>query len=127
MEVSRKADSIMSLRLGRLSRNQEEACNQHLFFDISIQPVTVVSAKHGHKERCPLVGKYALQGSNNNEVLFSANNCMPGIIGSDHLMFGCTGEATEFNLVQNSCSSYTKTPEVSSEYILLTQAKPSSF
>ena len=59
MEVSRKSDSILSLRLGRLSRNPEEACNQHLFFDNSIQPVIIVSANQGHRESCPLVGKYS--------------------------------------------------------------------
>ena len=64
MEVYRKADTIMSLKLGRLSRNPEEACNQHLFFDTAIPSVIIVSAKMGHKERCPLVGKYALVNNN---------------------------------------------------------------
>lgn len=104
MEVSRKSDSIMSVRLGRLSRNPEEACNQHLFFDKSIQPIIIVSAKHGHRQRCPLVGKYSISRQ------YSSQACVPGSHKSDHLMFGCTGEATEFSLVaHNQCKNTTTT------------------
>ena len=113
MEASRKSDSILSLRLGKLSRNPEEACNQHLFFDASIQPVIIVSAKHGQRERCPLVGKYALIGktleNNNNEKSSCATTIDQRHLGShqhlDHVTFGCAaGGATEFNVVQNNCN-----------------------
>ena len=87
MEVSGKSDSIMSLRLGRLSRNPEEACNQHLFFDKSIQPVIIVSAKHGQRNRCPLVGKYS-----------TIHPC------KKEISFGCANAgATQFNFVQDKC------------------------
>jgi len=115
MEVYRKADSIMSLKLGKLSRNPEEACNQHLFFDTAIPSVIIVSAKMGHRVRCPLVGKYAM--INNQQQLLSAtsnpmntelnhlqDSCLPGRHYHDHLMFGCTGEGTEFTLVQQDCA-----------------------
>ena len=112
MEASRKSDSILSLRLGKLSRNPEEACNQHLFFDASIQPVIIVSSKHGQRERCPLVGKYALIGktlenNNNNEKSSCAIDQQH--LGThqhlDHVTFGCAaGGATEFNVVQNNCN-----------------------
>jgi len=113
MEASRKSDSILSLRLGKLSRNPDEACNQHLFFDASIQPVIIVSAKHGQRERCPLVGKYALIGktleNNNNEKSSCATTIDQQHLGShqhlDHVTFGCAaGGATEFNVVQNNCN-----------------------
>ena len=99
MEVYRKADSIMSLKLGKLSRNPEEACNQHLFFDTAIPSVIIVSSKMGHKERCPLVGKYALMINH----LQNQYQCLPGKHHQDHLMFGCTGESAEFTLVQHDC------------------------
>ena len=97
MEASRKSDSILSLRLGKLSRNPDEACNQHLFFDASIQPVIIVSAKHGQRERCPLVGKYALIGktleNNNNEKSSCATTIDQQHLGThqhlDHVTFGC--------------------------------------
>lgn len=90
LEAVRKSDSIMTVRLGRLSRNQEEACNRHLFFDNSIQPVTIVSGKHGHSQRCPLVGKYLIQQQQQSRnVDENGGQCLP-----DHLIFGCSGEAT---------------------------------
>ena len=114
MEVNRKSDSILSVRLGRLSRNPDEACNQHLFFDTSIKPSIIVSAKHGQREMCPLVGKYALIGQqileNNQQEQSSIcktygnhNNQLTS--ADDHLTFGCAaGGATEFSLIQNNCS-----------------------
>ena len=112
MEVYRKADSIMSLKLGKLSRNPEEACNQHLFFDTAIPSVIIVSAKMGHRVRCPLVGKYAMINNQqqilsetSNPTVSPANSCLPGRHYHDHLMFGCTGEGTEFTLVQQDCAS----------------------
>lgn len=103
MEVSRKSDSIMSLRMGRLSRNPDEACDQHLFFDKSIEPVIMVSAKHGHRERCPLVGKYAALLIRQEERSNEQNLCLPNH-KADHVTFGCaTGGATEFNVIQNNC------------------------
>ena len=77
MEVYRKADSIMSLKLGKLSRNPEEACNQHLFFDTAIPSVIIVSAKMGHRVRCPLVGKYAMI-NNQQQLLSATSNPMVG-------------------------------------------------
>lgn len=118
MEVSHKSDSILSLRLGRLSRNPEEACNQHLFFDNSIQPVIIVSAKQGHRESCPLVGKYSFVGNQPNT---QSNQCggLPGNHQNDHVTFGCAGGATEFNVIQNNCNvtQASKSPTKSSSYI----------
>lgn len=116
MEVSRKSDSIMSLRMGRLSRNPDEACDQHLFFDKSIEPVIIVSAKHGHRERCPLVGKYAalIKQEESNEQ----NLCLPNH-KADHVTFGCaSGGATEFNVIQNNCR--TGQPQTSSKLLSAT-------
>ena len=116
IEVSRKSDSIMSLRLGKLSRNSEEACNQHLFFDNSIQPVIIVSAKHGQRERCPpLVGKYSLLPAADSE---KCNN------KDDHVTFGCAaGGATEFNVIQNDCSASHASPTTKSSSKSNGQAK----
>ena len=126
MEVGRKSDSILSLRLGRLSRNPEEACNQHLFFDASIQPVIIVSAKHGQRERCPLVGKYALIGEtleNNNDD--EKSTCTIGRSHLDHVTFGCaTGGATEFNVIQNNCNVTQTTATDSDITITKTSSKP---
>ena len=89
MEVYRKADTIMSLKLGRLSRNPEEACNQHLFFDTAIPSVIIVSAKMGHKERCPLVGKYALVNNNIQSITLQEQPGKYNIFGLGTMYFCC--------------------------------------
>ena len=43
LEIERKSDNILTLRMGRLSRNQDEACNTHLFFDANIPTTTIIS------------------------------------------------------------------------------------
>ena len=79
----------MSLKLGRLSRNPEEACNQHLFFDTAIPSVIIVSAKMGHKERCPLVGKYALVNNNIQSITLQEQPGKYNIFGLGTMYFCC--------------------------------------
>jgi hypothetical protein len=44
LESERKSDHIMTFRIGRLSRNPEEACNKHLFFDDkAVKKTTIIS------------------------------------------------------------------------------------
>ena len=42
-EVRYKSENVISAKVGRLSRNQEEACDRQLFFDASIQSTTLIS------------------------------------------------------------------------------------
>ena len=103
MEVLQKSSSIMSLRLGRLSRNPEEACHQYLFFDKSIQPSIITSAKHDHRERCPLVGKYAVTS-------LKKKSCARPQPSTDHVTFGCAAAgATQFSLTQKDCDGKAET------------------
>lgn len=57
LEVFRKTDDVLSVRIGRLSRNSQEACHQQLFFDPSI-PVKTITSAHHHNKPCPLMGRY---------------------------------------------------------------------
>ena len=43
MEIERKSENILSIKTGRLSRNQDEACNTQLFFDSNIPTSTIIS------------------------------------------------------------------------------------
>ena len=43
LEVRYKSENVISAKVGRLSRNQEEACDRQLFFDASIQSTTLIS------------------------------------------------------------------------------------
>ena len=38
-----------------------------------------------------------------------SKTCVPGKHYQDHLMFGCTGEGTEFTVVQQNCVNQAKT------------------
>ena len=43
LEVKYRSENVISARIGRLSRNQNEACDTELFFDKSIQSTTLIS------------------------------------------------------------------------------------
>ena len=43
LEVKYRSENVISVRIGRLSRNQNEACDTELFFDKSIQSTTLIS------------------------------------------------------------------------------------
>ena len=45
MEAQFLDDHIRSLKLGRLSRDQNEACNEHLFFDDQEQPASTLISR----------------------------------------------------------------------------------
>ena len=47
---------------------------------------------------------------NNEKRPFSEDSktCVPGKHYQDHLMFGCTGEGTEFTVVQQNCVNQAK-------------------
>ena len=44
LEVLKKTEDVLSVKIGRLSRNSDEACNQQLFFDRNI-PFTIIISK----------------------------------------------------------------------------------
>ena len=43
LELVKKSSSVITTRMGRLSRNPDEACDQSLFFDKSTQSTVLVS------------------------------------------------------------------------------------
>ena len=43
LEVKYRSENVISARIGRLSRNRDEACDTQLFFDKSIQSTTLIS------------------------------------------------------------------------------------
>ena len=43
LEVNYRSENVISAKIGRLSRNREEACDRQLFFDTSIQSTTLIS------------------------------------------------------------------------------------
>ena len=44
MESERKSERVMTVRVGRFSRNPEEACNTQLFFDdAAVRRTTLIS------------------------------------------------------------------------------------
>ena len=43
LEVNYRSENVISAKIGRLSRNQEEACDRQLFFDASVQSTTLIS------------------------------------------------------------------------------------
>ena len=45
VEASKKSEHILTLKIGRLSRNREEACNKHLFFDEEYSKTTTIISK----------------------------------------------------------------------------------
>nr|XP_040570826.1 uncharacterized protein LOC121120042 [Lepeophtheirus salmonis] len=81
MEIEKKYSNILQLRMGRLSRNPDEACHQQLFFDSSIQPTLLIGSGHGHS-RCPLVGKYRP---------INSLSKIPCSNRDDYLISGCSG------------------------------------
>jgi len=57
LEIERKSENILSLRMGRLSRNQDEACNTQLFFDANIPTSTIISKFYIHVAKMFLNGQ----------------------------------------------------------------------
>ena len=43
LEVNYRSENVISAKIGRLSRNREEACDRELFFDASLQSTTLIS------------------------------------------------------------------------------------
>ena len=43
VEAEKKSGHILTLRIGRLSRNRDEACSTNLFFDGSVKRTTLIS------------------------------------------------------------------------------------
>lgn len=56
VEVESYTEDVLSLRVGRLSPNMEEACHPQLFF-YNISPLIVTSV-HPHTLSCPFSGQY---------------------------------------------------------------------
>ncbi|TRY74844.1 hypothetical protein TCAL_11427 [Tigriopus californicus] len=129
MDVEKKSPHILSLRMGRLSRNRDEACNPHLFFDVSSDKTTLISSKHYHS-RCPLVGKYLIRtglGLSSGSLAIqsgqSFTNCQNNLnhhasqqpsrsgwpsLPRDYLIFGCSGDS-KFQLRSNQLCDERKT------------------
>jgi len=63
MQVVKKTANIFSIKIGRLSPNNEDACHTQLFFD-NTNPTTTITTAHLHSSSCPLTGNYALRNNN---------------------------------------------------------------
>ena len=147
VESERKSERVMSVRMGRFSRNPEEACNTQLFFDdAAVQTTTLISAQH-FSSLCPLVGKYSLR---DNSASDRGSNCVVGdssfsssySSSSDFLMFGCAGESkfqlsrgaggcgTEAEVKGFSCHGSWREPDGLRgghvEYLIVKESAPSS-
>ena len=48
LEITRRSNSVISTKLGKLSRNPEEACDETLFFDSDIQSTILISEIASH-------------------------------------------------------------------------------
>merc|ERR1719300_1438441 len=97
LELTRKSPSVIATKLGRLSRNPDEACDQSLFFDAELKSTLLVS-DYQKLEVCPLVGKYSL--GKKSDLTAESAECSNGT-PNGHLSFGCSGE-TSFKL-HNHC------------------------
>lgn len=113
LELVKKSSSVITTRMGRLSRNPDEACDQSLFFDKSTQSTVLVSEKV-RNELCPLVGKYSLSRDEPRHHLeegssADSSNCPSGepTHPKVHLSFGCSGETSfkHFNNCQKNAAN----------------------